>query len=147
MPNIDNNWKNKIKRKGLGKAPQEISSNLQAPEFTPRDNRFTGRTKQLGLRVKPEFLKRLKELALEEDVFIVEILEKALEAYENQRKEPKQSTKKLSDYVKVIERKKFPHPNENFTCDKCSEEFQNETAYSYDPVLGKLTKTYCSDCV
>jgi hypothetical protein len=42
----------------------------------------------------------LKELALEEDIFIVEILEKALEAYENQRKEPKQSTKKLSDYVK-----------------------------------------------
>jgi len=40
----------------------------------------------LGLRVKPEFLKRLKELALEEDVFIVEVLEKALECYEKHRK-------------------------------------------------------------
>lgn len=95
MPNIDN-WKNKIKRKGLGIAPQEISENIQNPEFVPRDNRFTGRTKQLGLRVKPEFLKRLKELALEEDCFIVEVLEKALEAYENQRKEPKRPTKKLA---------------------------------------------------
>ena len=86
MPNIDNNWKNKIKRKGLGQAPQEASSNLKVPELSPKDNRFTGRNKQLGLRVKPEFLKRLKELALEEDCFIVEVLEKALECYEKNRK-------------------------------------------------------------
>jgi hypothetical protein len=38
------------------------------------------------LRVKPEFLKRLKELALEENCFIVEVLEKALESYEKKRK-------------------------------------------------------------
>lgn len=107
MPNIDNNWKTKkmfsqnnnwknkikrnpvmgrIKRKGLGNAPQGISSNIFAPELAPRDNRFTGRNKQLGLRVKPEFLKRLKELAVEEDCFLVEVLEKALESYEKQRK-------------------------------------------------------------
>ena len=86
MPNIDNNWKNKIRRKGLGNAPQEVSENIKAPELAPRDNRFTGRTKQLGLRVKPEFLKRLKELSLEEDCFIVEVLEKALECYERNRK-------------------------------------------------------------
>ena len=84
MPNID--WKNKIKRKGLGQAPQGASSNLKVPELASKDNRFTGRNKQLGLRVKPEFLKRLKELALEEDVFIVEVLEKALECYEKHRK-------------------------------------------------------------
>ena len=84
MPNIDN-WKNKIKRKGLGTAPQEASENIKSPELAPRDNRFTGRTKQLGLRVKPEFLKRLKEIALKEDCFIVEILEKALESYERER--------------------------------------------------------------
>ena len=86
MPNIDNNWKNKIKRKGLGNAPQEISQNIQAPELAPRDNRFTGRTKQLGLRVKPEFYRKLKKLATEEEIFVVEVLEKALECYEKQRK-------------------------------------------------------------
>ena len=87
MPNIDTNWKNKIKRKGLGRAPQEASENINHPELAPKDNRFTGRTKQLGLRVKPEFLKRLKELALEEDCFIVEVLEKALECYEKHQRD------------------------------------------------------------
>ena len=86
MPNISNNWKNKIKRKGLGIAPQAVSTNIQSPELAPRDNRFTGRTKQLGLSVKPEFSKRLKILAAEEDCFIVEVLEKALECYEKHRK-------------------------------------------------------------
>jgi hypothetical protein len=85
MPNIDN-WKNKIKRKGLGIAPQEISENIQTPELVPKDNRFTGRTKQLGLRVKPDFYRRLKKLAMEEETFIVEVLEKALESYERERK-------------------------------------------------------------
>jgi hypothetical protein len=79
-------WKKKIKRKGLGNAPLEVSENIRTPELAPRDNRFTGRNKQLGLRVKPEFLKRLKELALEEDCFIVEVLEKSLECYEKHRK-------------------------------------------------------------
>ncbi|CAI2177389.1 3978_t:CDS:10 [Funneliformis geosporum] len=65
--------------KGLGKAPQEASVNLQAPELAPNDKRISGRTKQLGLSVKPEFVKRLKILAAEEDCFIVEVLEKALE--------------------------------------------------------------------
>jgi ADP-dependent phosphofructokinase/glucokinase len=86
MPNISDNWKNKIKRKGLGVAPQEVSENIQSPELAPKDNRFTGRTKQLGLSVKPEFSKRLKILAAEEDCFIVEVLEKALECYEKHRK-------------------------------------------------------------
>jgi hypothetical protein len=54
--------------------------------LTPSDKRFTGRTKQLGLSVKPEFSKRLKILAAEEDCFIVEVLEKALECYEKHRK-------------------------------------------------------------
>ena len=76
---------------------------------------------------------------------MVEVLEKSLESYEREKRT--QSDKELEKYVKIIERKKFPHPNENFTCDKCSEEFQNETAYTYDPILGKLTKTYCSDCI
>jgi len=79
-------WKNKIKRKGLGNAPQEASQNIQAPELAPRDNRFTGRNKQLGLRVKPEFTKKLKTIAAEEDCLLIEVLEKALECYEKHRK-------------------------------------------------------------
>jgi hypothetical protein len=58
-------------------------------EISHSDNRFSGRTKQLGLRVKPEFAKKLKELALAEDCFLVEVLEKALECYEKQRNENK----------------------------------------------------------
>lgn len=79
-------WKNKIKRKGLGNAPQEVSQNIQAPELAPRDNRFTGRNKQLGLRVKPEFTKKLKTIAAEEECLLIEVLEKALECYEKHRK-------------------------------------------------------------
>lgn len=86
MPNIDTNWKNKIKRKGLGNAPQEVSENIKTPELAPRDNRFTGRNKQLGLRVKPEFTKKLKTIAAEEDCLLIEVLEKALECYEKHRK-------------------------------------------------------------
>ena len=99
-----NNWTKKIKRKSLGSAPTEASSNIQIPESTPlsptssvnpyrleeleqelvklRDKRISGRTKQLGLKVRAEFLKRLKELAVEEECFLVEILEKALRCYE-----------------------------------------------------------------
>ncbi|CAG8645519.1 4758_t:CDS:2, partial [Diversispora eburnea] len=63
-----------------GKVPQEVSENIQKPEFASRDNRFTGRTKQLGLRVKPEFTKKLKTIAVEEDCLLIEVLEKALDS-------------------------------------------------------------------
>lgn len=76
----------KLRKKRLGDIPQEASENIQAPELAPRDNRFTGRTQQLGLKVKPEFAKKLKTIALEEETFIVEVLEKALESYDKQRK-------------------------------------------------------------
>jgi len=79
-------WKKKIKRKGLGDAPQEVSENIRAPELAPRDNRFTGRNKQLGLRVKPEFTKKLKTIAAEEECLLIEVLEKALDCYEKHRK-------------------------------------------------------------
>jgi len=79
-------WKKKIKRKGLGDAPKEASKNIDSPELTPRDNRITGRTKQLGLRVKPDFYKRLKNIALAEGTFVVEILERALDCYEQHKR-------------------------------------------------------------
>ena len=103
-----NNWTKKIKRKSLGSAPTEASSNIPVPKPTSlasnsltnlsrleeleqelgrlRDKRISGRTKQLGLKVRAEFLKRLKTLAVEEECFLVEILEKALKCYEKHRK-------------------------------------------------------------
>jgi ADP-dependent phosphofructokinase/glucokinase len=80
------NWKNKIKRQGLGQASQEVSENIHSPELAPRDNRFTGRNQQLGLRVKPEFSKKLKIIAAEENCLLIEVLEKSLECYEKHRK-------------------------------------------------------------
>jgi len=69
--------------------------------LAPRDRRFSGRTKQLGLSVKPEFAKRLKMLAVEEDCFVIEVLEKALECYEKQRsKKAKIPIKKTNHQVK-----------------------------------------------
>ena len=70
----------------MGDAPQEVSENIKTPELALRDNRFTGRTKQLGLRVKPEFTKKLKTIAAEEDCLLIEVLEKALECYDKHRK-------------------------------------------------------------
>jgi hypothetical protein len=138
---MNNTWKEKIKCKGLGIAPQEASDNLETPELG-RDSRFTGRTKQLGLRVKPDFAKRLKVLAAEEDCLLVEILEKALECYEETKHikiiPPKIKPKKLSPY--------FPL---NFICDSCGDEYERDTAYSYASSLREINRyqTYCGGCV
>lgn len=78
-----NKW-NKIKKKdfkSLGEAPQEASQNLQAPELAPRDGRFTGRTKKIGLMAFPKFHQDLKKLAAEEGCLMIEVLEKALTKY------------------------------------------------------------------
>jgi len=77
---------------------------------------------------------------------MVEIVEKSLECYKQHCSESIQ-TKELEKYVKVIERKKFTHSNETFTCDKCGIKFQNETAYAYSSRLGKKSKTYCGECI
>ena len=45
----------------------------------------TGRTYQLGTRVKKEFLEKLKRIAYEEKLKLVEVLERALECYERER--------------------------------------------------------------
>ena len=78
-----NKW-NKIKKKdlkSLGEAPQEVSKNIQAPEFAPQDKRFTGRTKKIGFTCYPEFYQNLRQLAFQENCKQIEILEKALEEY------------------------------------------------------------------
>lgn len=85
----------RLKRKGtLGAPPpiEEASENLQAPEATPsisdridaRTLRRSGRTMQFATRVSPEFDARIRRIAQREGLLLVEILEKALDAYEKQ---------------------------------------------------------------
>ena len=119
------------------------------------DQRISGRTEQLNLKARPDFKRKLKIIAAKEGCLMIEIVEKALKLYEKQHKKPKQPTKKLSNYVKIIPAKPKPQPKLtpysylNFTCDKCGEEYVEETAYSYAPSMKEINDhyTYCSDCV
>ena len=127
----------------LGEAPSEVSENIQAPETAPSDGRITGRTKPLSLKSTPEFHKELKQLAVEEECLMIEVLEKALECYKREKGE-------LEKYVKIVSpkpKKIFFHPHQNFDCDKCGAGFQDETVYSYDTSLRKTTRTYCRRCI
>jgi hypothetical protein len=57
-------------------------------EYSKLDGRSmnkTGRTYQLGTRVRKEFLEKLKRIAYEEKLKLVEVLEKALECYDERR--------------------------------------------------------------
>ena len=63
-----------------------------APEFAaeayPRDGRSarrTGRTLQFATRVSPEFDRRLRTIADRDRLLLVEVLERALDAYEAAR--------------------------------------------------------------
>jgi hypothetical protein len=73
------------KRKAFGAIPQEISSNLEAPELAPSDKRLTGRTKQLNFKVREEFYWKVKQLSLKEKCMLVEVLERSLDFYEKHR--------------------------------------------------------------
>lgn len=116
------------------------------------DKRISGRTEQLNLKVSPDFRKKLKLMAAKEDCLLIEVLEKSLELYQKNYKKPKK-TKKLSNYVKVIQSKPqrqiSPYHLSNFICDKCGDEYEQDTAYSYAPSLSEINdyKTYCSNCV
>ena len=92
-------------RRTLGAPPtiEEASPNLSAPETAPfagankidleehpkrRDGRAlrrTNRTLPFATRVSPEFDNRLRDIAERDDLKLVELLEKALDAYENLR--------------------------------------------------------------
>jgi len=45
----------------------------------------SGRVYQLGTRVRKEFLEKLKRIAYEEGLKMVEVLEQALECYDERR--------------------------------------------------------------
>jgi len=97
----------KLKRRNtLGAPPpvEEASQNLQAPEIAPeapqpaavpheeyhridgRSLRRTGRTVQLATKVSVEFDSKLRHIAQRDGLLLVEVLERALEAYEKARK-------------------------------------------------------------
>ncbi len=86
------------KRLGAPPPPEEASDNLSAPEVAPaaphdeirrykpedgRTLRKTGRTIQFATRVSVAFDKRFRSVAKREGLLMTELLEKALEAYEN----------------------------------------------------------------
>jgi hypothetical protein len=82
----------KFKKKNLGIPPSlsDAGDNLSAPEIAPvddyidgRSKRKTGRTEQLATRVTAEFHKKVKILAARDELKIVELLEKAIDLYEN----------------------------------------------------------------
>lgn len=138
------------KRKIFGAIPQEISENIKALEIAPSDKRISGRTKQLNFKVREEFYWKLKNMAVEEKCLMVEVLEKSLESYE--REKEIKAEKELEKYRKIIPAKSkpklTPYPHTNFTCDKCGEEYEQETAYSVARNLKELDQypTYCADC-
>ncbi len=98
---------------GAPPPPAEASPNLDAPETAPplppavrhmvvvrppkapageaiprrdgRRARRSGRTLQFATRVSPEFDNRLRSIADRDGKLLVEVLEEALEAYENSR--------------------------------------------------------------
>jgi hypothetical protein len=99
----------KLKRRNsLGAPPPlaEASPNLDAPETAPpvvavtrieavpslsprrdgRSARRSGRTLQFATRVSPEFDTRLRLIAERDQKLLVEVLEEALEAYEQARR-------------------------------------------------------------
>jgi hypothetical protein len=76
----------KKKKKSLGLAPiHETTENIRSLEIDKRTLTKTGRTYQLGTRVKKEFLEQLKAIAYEERLKLVEVLEKALACYSKHR--------------------------------------------------------------
>lgn len=109
----------KLKRKStLGAPPPitEASANLKAPEHAPpasatdqtqpqqsgpqgragghdgRRARRTGRTLQFATRVSSEFDARLRAIAEREGLLLVEVLERALDAYEVKMEAGKEGT-------------------------------------------------------
>ncbi len=94
------------RRNTLGDPPsiEEASQNLQTPEITAaiaqpgalpheehrridgRSLRRTGRTVQFATKVSLEFDDKLRRIAQRDGLLLVEVLERALEAYEEARK-------------------------------------------------------------
>jgi len=89
----------KASRLGPPPAAEEASGNLAAPEIAPaptataspyrrrdmRSARRTNRTLPFATRVSPEFDERIRAIAERDGLLLVEVMERALDAYEAQR--------------------------------------------------------------
>ncbi len=87
------------RRGELGDPPkiEEAGENLKAPETAPpkaftlpqktdgRTLRKTGRTHPFATRITPKLHKRIKMIAARDEVKVAELLEHAIDAYENTR--------------------------------------------------------------
>ena len=88
------------KRLGAPPAIEDTGANLRAPEIAPspamataaqpkerdgRSARRTGRTVQFATRVSEEFDERFRAVCKRDSLLMVELLEKALDAYERGR--------------------------------------------------------------
>ena len=62
-------------------AEQELNQSRKPQKPDKRTLNKTGRTHQLGTRVRKEFLKKLKSISRKEKLKYVEVLEKALDYY------------------------------------------------------------------
>jgi hypothetical protein len=82
---------------GAPPPPEEASPNLAAPETAPapaapvakrtdgRSARRSNRTIQFATRVTPEFDERIRAIAERDGLLLVQVLERALDAYETSR--------------------------------------------------------------
>lgn len=79
----------RIKKNRFGKAPNEPSSNLKAPENAEQQSRVKAeRTEPLNFKVAPKFKKAFRQAALDDGLKLVELLEVCFELYRK-----KESTK------------------------------------------------------
>ena len=70
-------------------APSSTESATAVPQTGRMDGRTmrrSGRTIQFATRVSPEFDERIRQIAMREGMLLVEVLERALDAYEASKK-------------------------------------------------------------
>lgn len=94
--------KNRAHKLGTPPSEAEASTNLSAPEVAPvvpaasapesppkrrdgRSARKTNRTLPFSTRVSPEFDNRIRDISERDGLLLVEVLELALEAYEEKK--------------------------------------------------------------
>lgn len=130
-------------RKGLQAYQEgEIEINL-----TERDKNAPKREITVRFGSNPDLLNFYYSLPYSQRTAIIE---ESLQVYLE-----KLNAKELEKYVKVIEPKPKPQPKLtpyyllNFICDKCGDEYEEDTAYSYAPSVKEINEyyTYCWECV
>jgi hypothetical protein len=77
-----------VRRMTVVPAPASRGGEAGVPRRDGRSARRSGRTLQFATRVSPEFDNRLRAVAERDGKLLVEVLEDALEAYEQSRQRP-----------------------------------------------------------